>query len=178
MPERRVPGRSAVSRRAISDIVRSAVLGSYGVAGFASRRPIDRLIRWLRIDEPAIGIRYDDGFRVVLHLRIAHGLPVGEVARQVDSAVRYALERALDRQVDELTIHVDGLDEHAGIGPPVVTVVEVQESPPEAAVGASPRDNGRASNRPEPVSVVSNGRNPDERAAAGRKPRTRGGGPP
>jgi uncharacterized alkaline shock family protein YloU len=177
MPERRVPGRSAVSRRAISDIVRSAVLGSYGVAGFASPRPIDRLIRWLRIDEPAIGIRYGDGLRVVLHLRIAHGLPVGEVARQVDSAVRYALQRALDRQVDELTIHVNGLDEHAGIGPPIVTVVKGGESPHEEAAEASP-ENGRASNRPESVSVVSYGRDPDDWTAAGRNPSTRSGGRP
>jgi uncharacterized alkaline shock family protein YloU len=175
MPERRVPGRSAVSRRAISDIVRSAVLGSYGVAGFASPRPVDRLIRWLRIGEPAIRIRYDDGLRVVLHLRIAHGLPVGEVARQVDSAVRYALERALDRQVDELTIHVDGLDEHAGIGPPIVTV---GDSSPEGPDAASPRETGRASNRREAVSVASNGRDPDQRTAASRKPTTRSGGPP
>jgi uncharacterized alkaline shock family protein YloU len=173
MPERRVPGRSAVSRRAISDIVRSAVLGSYGVAGFASPRPVDRLIRWLRIDEPAIRIRYGDGLRVVLHLRIAHGLPVGEVARQVGLAVRYALERALDRQVDELTIHVDGLEEHAGIGQPIVTM---GASSPEEPDAASPPENGRASNRREAVSVLSNGRGPDERTAASRKPTTRSGG--
>ena len=36
-------------------------------------------------------------------------MPVAEVARQVDSAVRYALRRALGREVDRLTIHVDGL---------------------------------------------------------------------
>src|SRR6266540_4006447 len=163
MPERRVPGRSAVTRRAITDIVRSAVLGSYGVAGFASPRPIDGVIRWLHVDEPAISIRYDDGIRVVLHLRIAQGLPVGEVARQVDSAVRYALERALDLQIDSVTIHVDGLEDHVGIGPPIVTVVKLGEGVPEEHVAASPRENGRASNRPEAASLVSNGRDTDER---------------
>ena len=36
-------------------------------------------------------------------------MPVAEVARQVDSAVRYAVRRALDREVDRLVIHIDGL---------------------------------------------------------------------
>jgi uncharacterized alkaline shock family protein YloU len=168
MPERRVPGRSAVTRRAITDIVRTAVLGSYGVAGFASPRRIDGLIRWLRIDEPAISVRYDDGLQVELHLRIAHGLPVGEVARQVDSAVRYALERALDRRVDSVTVHVVALDEHAGIGPRIVTVAKMGEGSPDEPMAASPRQNGRASNRPEAAGLASNGRDPDQQAPAAR----------
>jgi hypothetical protein len=44
-------------------------------------------------------------------------VPVAEVARQVDSAVRYAVRRALDREIDHLAIHVDGLRYHAGVLP-------------------------------------------------------------
>jgi regulator of cell morphogenesis and NO signaling len=36
-------------------------------------------------------------------------LPIAEVARQVDSAVRYSIRNALGRDVTRLTIHVDGL---------------------------------------------------------------------
>jgi uncharacterized alkaline shock family protein YloU len=46
---------------------------------------------------------------IELDLTVAHGVPVAEVARQVDSAVRYAVRRALEIDVDRLTIHVDGL---------------------------------------------------------------------
>ena len=46
---------------------------------------------------------------IELDLTVAYGVPIAEVARQVDSAVRYALRHALDREVDRLTIHVDGL---------------------------------------------------------------------
>ncbi len=127
MPERRVPGRSAVTRRAITDIVRSAVLGSYGIAGFASPRPVDRLIRWLRLDEPAIRIRYDEGLSVALHVRVAYGLPIAEVARQVDSAVRFSVGRALGRSIDTLTIHVDGLDDVAGGTQPAVGTHDLGE---------------------------------------------------
>ena len=45
-----------------------------------------------------------------VRVTIAYGLPVAEVARQVDSAVRYALRRALGREVGAVTIHVEGLE--------------------------------------------------------------------
>ena len=137
MPERRVPGRSVVTRRAITDIVRSAVLGSYGIAGFASPRPVDHLIRWLRLDEPAIRVRYDDGLQVTVHVRVAYGLPVAEVARQVESAIRFAVGRALGREIDELTIHVDGLDVHAGGSPPPASGDPERGSASESATTAA-----------------------------------------
>lgn len=46
---------------------------------------------------------------IELDLTVAHGVPVAEVARQVDSAVRYAVRRALEVEVDRLTIRVNGL---------------------------------------------------------------------
>ena len=49
-----------------------------------------------------------------LHLRVAYGLPIAEVARQVESAVRYALRRDLDREPSEVAIHIDGLVERDG----------------------------------------------------------------
>jgi uncharacterized alkaline shock family protein YloU len=49
------------------------------------------------------------GLTIELDLTVAYGVPVAEVARQVDSAVRYAIRRALGIEVDRLTIHVDGL---------------------------------------------------------------------
>jgi uncharacterized alkaline shock family protein YloU len=50
-----------------------------------------------------------NGIRIELDLTVAYGLPIAEVARQVDSAVRYGIRRALEREVERLTIHVDGL---------------------------------------------------------------------
>ena len=59
------------------------------------------------IDRATDGI--GSGLTIELDLTIAYGVPVAEVARQVDSAVRYATRRALGMEVDRLTIHVDGL---------------------------------------------------------------------
>ncbi len=102
------PGRSLVSRRALTDLVRAATLGSYGVTGFAGGWP-DRLAERLGLAPRGIRIGLGDELTIELDLTIAHGLPIAEVARQVDSAVRYTIRRALGREVTRLTIHVDGL---------------------------------------------------------------------
>ncbi len=109
MPERQLTGRSVVTRRAIVDIVRGAVLGSYGVIGLADPDLSSRLVRWLGFGERGIRLDRDQGLALDLYLTVAYGVPVAEVARQVDSAVRYALRHSLAREVDRLTIHIDGL---------------------------------------------------------------------
>jgi uncharacterized alkaline shock family protein YloU len=120
VPTASTPGRSIVTRRAVIDIVRTATLGSYGVTGFAGGM-VGRVLGRLRFTQPGIrvsfGERATDGSTVGdrrtlgidLDLTVAYGVPIAEVARQVDSAVRYAIRRALDRDVARLTVHVDGL---------------------------------------------------------------------
>jgi uncharacterized alkaline shock family protein YloU len=108
-PSPRIPGRSLVSRRAIVDIVRTATLGSYGVTGFAGRTWLDPFADLVGVPPRGIAIGLRDSLTIDLDLTIAHGLPVAEVARQVDSAVRYAIRRSLGVEVGRLTIHVDGL---------------------------------------------------------------------
>ena len=108
MPERPASGRSVATRRAVTDIVRTAVLGSYGVAGFATPAPWGHLTRLLGLGEPGIRIDLDD-LAIELRIRVAYGLPIAEVARQVESAVRYALDRDLGRAPGSIEIHVDGL---------------------------------------------------------------------
>lgn len=124
MPRSSTPGRSLVSRRAIVDIVRTATLGSYGVTGFDAANPVDRLTGGLGLHQAGIVLADGvDGLTVDLRLTVAAGVPVAEVARQVDSAIRYAIRRALEIEIGNLTIHVAGLRYRAG-------------QPPTAAVGA------------------------------------------
>jgi uncharacterized alkaline shock family protein YloU len=110
---RPTPGRSLVTGRALNDIVRTATLGSYGVTGFAGG-PVGKLVEWLGFGQPGIAVRLDDGIDIELDVTVAMGVPVAEVARQVDSAIRYAMRRALDREVGRIVIHVDGLHVPAG----------------------------------------------------------------
>jgi uncharacterized alkaline shock family protein YloU len=105
LPDDPRPGRALVTRRAIADIVRSVTLGAYGVAGF-------------RAGPAGLRISTREGLRISLRLRVAQGLPIAEVARQLDAAIRHAIRRSLGRDVDRLTIKVDHLEAHPGGTPP------------------------------------------------------------
>ena len=131
MAIRPTPGRSLVTGRALDDIVRTATLGSYGVTGFAGG-PLGRLVERLGVGQPGIAVRLDDGIEIELDITVALGVPVAEVARQVDSAIRYAMERALGREVTRIVIHVDGL--HVPVGG------AVPQAPTALATGIRPRD--------------------------------------
>ncbi len=109
MPERSQAGRSIVTRRAIVDIVSTAVQSSYGVTGFSDPSLGRRILRWVGLDRPGIRLTTEGGLALDLYLNVAFGVPVAEVARQVDSAVRYSLRRVLGVDVATLAIHIDGL---------------------------------------------------------------------
>lgn len=111
-------GHSMITRRALIDLIRAAVLGSYGVTGLAGHSVLSRTLRAIGLTEPAIRVRLDGRIEIDVHLSVGYGLPVAEVARQVDSAVRYNLRRALGREVERLTIHVGGLDFQPAALPP------------------------------------------------------------
>ena len=109
MPEHSVAGRSIVTRRAIVDIVRTAVQSSYGVTGFSDPSFGRRVLRWIGLDRPGIRLTTEGGLRLDLFITVAYGVPVAEVARQVDSAVRYSLRHYVGAEVAGVTVHVDGL---------------------------------------------------------------------
>jgi uncharacterized alkaline shock family protein YloU len=137
MPERSVAGRSIVTRRAIFDIVRTAVQSSYGVTGFTDPSLGRRLLRWVGLDRPGIRLTTEGGLALDLYLTVAFGVPVAEVARQVDSAVRYSLRRIIGVEVVALAIHVDGLRYQPAAGAPPAAL--------EAVEGQAPFDGSDAS---------------------------------
>ena len=118
MPEGSIGGRALVTRRAIIDIVRRVTLGQYGVAGFSGNWA-DRVLGWIENRPGGLRVSVAGGALAVrMHLRVAQGLPIAEVARQVDLAVRHAIRTALGREVDQLSIRVASLELHPGGEPP------------------------------------------------------------
>ncbi len=117
MPTTPKSGRSLVTRRAVIDLVRAATIGSYGVTGFAGR-PHERLFERLGLAQPGIDVHLGATLDVDLDLDVAYGVPVAEVARQVDSAIRYSLQHHLGRDVRHVSIHIGGLRFGPGAAPP------------------------------------------------------------
>jgi uncharacterized alkaline shock family protein YloU len=109
LPEHPLPGHALVTSRAVAELVQRAALSSYGVVGFSAGGPIRRLRGWLGRATPGVRVRIAPSLHVELALRVAFGVPIAQVASNVESAVRYAVRHSLGREVDSLVIHVDGL---------------------------------------------------------------------
>ena len=73
MPERSVAGRSIVTRRAIVDIVRTAVQSSYGVTGFSDPSLGRRVLRWIGLDRPGIKLTTEGGLHLDVFITVAYG---------------------------------------------------------------------------------------------------------
>ena len=112
-----VPGRSLVTSRAIRDLVRSATMSVYGVSGFTGGGPIGRLLERFGLAYPGIHLEVGDTLAVDLQLTVAYGLPIAEVARQVQSAVRYTLLHGVGREPERITIRIGRLRHEHGIAP-------------------------------------------------------------
>ena len=140
VPTHPTPGRSLVTRRAIGDVVRAATLGSYGVTGFAAN-PVARLAGALGLGQPGLRLDLSHGIAIDLRLTVAYGLPIAEVARQVDSAVRYAVRRSTGREVDRLTIHVGALRYQPGGLPSDVPAVPPRSRSDRGGNGTDPGTN-------------------------------------
>jgi uncharacterized alkaline shock family protein YloU len=153
-PTRAVPGRAVVARRALAEIVRDAALGSYGVTGLAEPTLLARCRARLGLGSRAIRVTLHPAVSTEVWLTVAYGVPVAEVARQVDSAVRYRLERALAREVGPVSIHVQGLSSRRFASsppmpapPPAVTATQrvPPEAPPPEADGIPTSGSSRSS---------------------------------
>ena len=112
-----MPGRALVSKRAIRELVRTAVLSVYGVSGFASGGPVGRLLERLGLAHPGLHLEVDPDLTIDLRLTVAYGLPIAEVARQVEASVRYALRHALEREPDRVSIRIGKLRHEHGLAP-------------------------------------------------------------
>jgi uncharacterized alkaline shock family protein YloU len=89
----------------------------YGVSGFAGGGPIGRLLERIGLAHPGIHLEVGEQHVVDLQLTVAYGLPIAEVARQVEAAVRYTLRAALDREPDRVSIRIGRLRHEHGIAP-------------------------------------------------------------
>lgn len=155
MPERPVAGKSVVTRRAIVDIVRTAVQSSYGVTGFSDPSLGRRMLRWIGLDRPGIRLTTEGGLRLDLYITVAFGVPVAEVARQVDSAVRYSLRHYIGTEIAAMTIHVDGLRYQPAAVERAEAIertekVERADSNPETQQGRSGAERETASRKRKP----------------------------
>jgi uncharacterized alkaline shock family protein YloU len=105
-------GKIEVSPKAISHIASRAAQASYGVVGLASRHARPGLAELLHREEEYKGVEVKfSGDQVVidLYVVIEYGTRISEVARNIMSNTKFAVESALGVPVVRVNVNVQGI---------------------------------------------------------------------
>jgi uncharacterized alkaline shock family protein YloU len=105
-------GKVEVSPGAIATIAGRAVTQCYGVVGMASRRLKDGFAEILQQENLSRGVEVrfvDDQIIVDLYVVIEYGTRISEVAKNIMSNVKFAVEKSLGLPVAQVNVNVQGL---------------------------------------------------------------------
>jgi uncharacterized alkaline shock family protein YloU len=105
-------GRIEVSPAAIASLASQAVLDSYGVVGMATKDLARGIVEILQPSSHRRGVDvriHDDRILIDLYVVIEYGTPIAVVARNIQSVVKYTVERALGVPVVAVNVHVQDL---------------------------------------------------------------------
>ncbi len=111
-PEADSTGKIEVSPRAISHLAYRAAIRSYGVVGLASRHARPGWAELLRREDVSKGVEvnFSAGQVIVnLYVILEYGTRISEVARNIMSNVKFALESSLGISVVQVNVTVQGI---------------------------------------------------------------------
>jgi uncharacterized alkaline shock family protein YloU len=102
-------GRLTITRDAVAEIVAERTLGCYGVVGLSAGTRVGRIFRreGISIDGDARALR------IQLHIVVAHGLNLAEVASTVRSQVAYEVERLTGLKVAAVEVVIERVRQSA-----------------------------------------------------------------
>ena len=105
-------GKIEVSPRAISHLASRAAQRSYGVVGLAARNARPGWAELLRRDEvyKGVDVTINDGQVIIdLYVVLEYGTRISEVARNIMSNSKFAVETALGVSVVQVNVNVQGI---------------------------------------------------------------------
>ena len=105
-------GKIEVSTTAIASIASQAVLECYGVVGMATKDLASGIVEVLAPASHRRGVDVqigDDLIAIDLYVVIEYGTRIATVAQNIQSAVKYTVEKALGVPVVAVNIHVQDL---------------------------------------------------------------------
>ena len=110
--EGRYLGKVEVSLDAIATMAGKAALQCYGVVGMSSSRLTDDIAEVLQQENYRRGVkvRSREGSIIIdLYVVVEYGTRISEVARNIMSAVKFAVEKAIGLPVAQVNVNVQGL---------------------------------------------------------------------
>ena len=110
--EQSTMGKVEVSPVAISSLASQCVLECYGVVGMATKDLASGIVEILQPASHRRGVDVhldEDRIEIDLYVVIEYGTRIATVARNIQSVVTYAVEKALGLPVTAVNIHVQDL---------------------------------------------------------------------
>lgn len=106
-------GKIDITNDVIAQIVGEASIECYGIVGMASRHQIrDGLTEILRKENFARGVivrNIGEDTHIDVHVIVGYGTKISEVAYQVQSKVKYTLQKTVGLSVESINIFVQGV---------------------------------------------------------------------
>ena len=106
-------GKIEISTDVIANIAGGTVVESYGVVGMASKNQVrDGFAELLGKENYARGVivEHNDGkLTIELYIIVGYGVKISEVAANVQSTVKYKLEKTLGLSIEAVNIRVQGV---------------------------------------------------------------------
>ena len=107
-------GRIEVFPSAVGAIAAHAALGCYGITGMAARGLRDGVAELLHRGNVARGVEVVDvegGLVIDVFVIVQYGIRISEVARNLQQAVKFEVERSVNVPVAKVNVNVQGVRE-------------------------------------------------------------------
>ncbi|EPZ39283.1 hypothetical protein C289_0728 [Anoxybacillus ayderensis] len=106
-------GRVEISNDVIAAIAGGAAVDCYGIVGMASKNQLkDGIAEILRRENFSKGIvvrQENDEVHIDLYVIVSYGTKISEVAHNVQTKVKYTLDKTLGLSVQSINIYVQGV---------------------------------------------------------------------
>ncbi|ASF39356.1 MULTISPECIES: Asp23/Gls24 family envelope stress response protein [Halobacillus] len=106
-------GHITISNDVISTIAGGAAVECYGIVGMASKNQIrDGLSEMLRKENFSRGVvvrQIDERLHIDMFIIVSYGTKISEVAHNVQSQVKYTLNKTVGLSVDSVNIYIQGV---------------------------------------------------------------------
>ena len=106
-------GKISINDDVISSVAGGAAVSCYGIIGMASKNQVkDGIIEILRKENYSKGIvvkRDGDTLVIDLYIIVMYGTKISVIANNVQSSVKYQIEKTLGIKVDEINIYIQDI---------------------------------------------------------------------
>ena len=106
-------GHVSISDDVIASVAGGTAVSCYGIIGMASKNQVkDGITEILGKENYSKGIivkKDEDKLVIDLYIIVMYGTKISEIANNVQSSVKYQIEKTLGVKVDEINIYIQGI---------------------------------------------------------------------